>query len=70
MRVANLKAYFVFYDNVLQITAGQTCWKEDLEDGAEGHFETFATPALYLPFQGIDHRYCLNPGSTSLVILL
>jgi hypothetical protein len=46
MRVANLKAYFVFYDDFLNIAAGQTCWKENMEDGAEGNLEAFATPAV------------------------
>jgi hypothetical protein len=36
MRVANPEAYFVFYDNFLKIVAGQTCCKENMEDGAEG----------------------------------
>jgi hypothetical protein len=37
MRVANLKAYFVFYDNYFLkiLAAGQTFWKENMEDGAE-----------------------------------
>jgi hypothetical protein len=46
MRVANPKAYFVFYDNFLKIAAGQTCWKENMEDGAEGYLEAFVTPAV------------------------
>jgi hypothetical protein len=46
MRVANLKAYFVFYDNFLKIAAGQTCWKENMEDGEEGHLEAFGAPAV------------------------
>jgi hypothetical protein len=46
MRVANLKAYFVFYDNFLKIAAGQTCWKENMEDGEEGNLEAFGAPAV------------------------
>ena len=46
MRVANPKASFVFYDNFLKIVAGQTCWKENMEDGVEKHLEAFATPAV------------------------
>jgi hypothetical protein len=46
MRVANPKAYFVFDDNFLKIAAGQTCWKENVEDGVEGHSEAFGTPAV------------------------
>ncbi len=46
MRVANLKEYFVFYENFLKIAGGQTCWKENMGDGVEGHLEVFATPAV------------------------
>jgi hypothetical protein len=46
MRVANPKAYFVFYDNFSKIAAGQACWKENMEDGAEGNLEAFATPVV------------------------
>jgi hypothetical protein len=41
-----LEAYFVFYDNFFEIVAGQTCWKENMEDGVEGNLEAFATPAV------------------------
>jgi hypothetical protein len=50
MRMANPKAYFVFYDNFLKIAEGQTCWKADLEDGAEGYLEVFATPGAVEAF--------------------
>jgi hypothetical protein len=46
MRVANPKASFIFYDNFLKIVAGQTCWKENIEEGVEGHLEPFAAPAV------------------------
>jgi hypothetical protein len=47
MRVANPEAYLVvFYDNFLKIAAGQACWKENMEDGAEGNLEAFTTPAV------------------------
>jgi hypothetical protein len=46
MRVANPKAYLLFYDNFLKIAAGQACWKENMEHGAEGNLEAFATPAV------------------------
>jgi hypothetical protein len=46
MRVANPKAYFVFYDNFLEIAAGQTCWKENMEDDVEGYLEAFVTPVV------------------------
>jgi hypothetical protein len=47
MRVVNPKAYLVFYDNFLKIAAGQqACWKENMEDGAEGNLQAFATPAV------------------------
>jgi hypothetical protein len=46
MRVANPKAYFIFCDNFLKIEAGQTSWKDNLEDGVEGHFKAFAAPAV------------------------
>jgi hypothetical protein len=45
MRVANPKAYLIFYDDFLKIAAGQACWKENMEDCAEGNLEAFATPA-------------------------
>jgi hypothetical protein len=46
MRVANPRAYCVFYDNFFKISAGQTCWKENMEDGAEGHLQALATPVV------------------------
>jgi hypothetical protein len=41
-----LLGFTYFHDNFLKTAAGQTCWKENLEDGAEGHLEAFATPAV------------------------
>ena len=32
MRVKNPKAYIVFYEYFLKIAAGQTYWKENMED--------------------------------------
>jgi hypothetical protein len=46
MRVANPKAYLLLYDNFLKIAAGQACWKENMEDGAEGNLEAFATSVV------------------------
>jgi hypothetical protein len=46
MRVANPKAYLVFSDNFLKIAAGQACWKENMEDGAEENLEAFTTSAV------------------------
>jgi hypothetical protein len=46
MRVKNPKAYLVFYDHFLKIAVGQTSWKENMEDRANGDLESFATPAV------------------------
>jgi hypothetical protein len=46
MRVANPKAHLVFYDNFFKIAAGQACWKENMENGAERNLKAFATPAV------------------------
>jgi hypothetical protein len=47
MRVKNPKAYLVFYDRFLKIAAGQTYWKENMEDRADGDLDGgFATPAV------------------------
>jgi hypothetical protein len=44
--VDNPEACFIFCHNFLKIATGQTCWKENLEDGAGGNLDQFATPAV------------------------
>ena len=46
MRVKNPKAYIIFYEHFLKIAAGQTYWKENIENRADGTLEGFATPAV------------------------
>jgi hypothetical protein len=43
MRVKHPKPYFICYGHFLKVAAGQTCWKDNLEDGANGDLEAFAT---------------------------
>jgi hypothetical protein len=46
MRVKNPKAYLLFYEHFLKIAAGQTNWKENIENRAEGNRDPFTTAAV------------------------
>ena len=36
----------MFYEHFLKIAAGQTYWKENIEDRADGNIEAFTTPDM------------------------
>jgi hypothetical protein len=46
MRIKNPKSYFIFYEHFLKIAAGQTNWKENIDNRANGNREPFTTAAV------------------------